>query len=865
MVPMTVLPARLRQTARRVITWGSSPRTWACLALAGALAAMVASLVDRRVLFELRPARYAVWVEHFASGVRAVDVRTQPEAADTDLPYILPGPADSWAGGVPHTLRFRLPARPDGRLALDLWAVETHDELPPVLTIALDQVVVAVIHTRRGTGRPPPHRERGVRSHYRVTLPAAASRAAAEPTLTITTTSGSWIMWERIRLTEGRPTPALGHLARAGPPPLLPALLLGASLAALVGGAVVGARHPQPADAIPAQSGAVVGVPAGLLLVLLGWATTAPDAAGVITREPRWVWIASPWLLVVLPPALARLSAWRARVARDVALTPAAVPPPLSPGELAGAGLAYTTLTLLLTRPGAARFTTHFMADGGDGLNNVWGLWWVKTALLGGQWPWWTDRLFAPDGVSLYFHTLAFPLGVLSLPFQVVFPITVAHNVVVMATFVLGGVTAYGLVRSWIPDAKAAFLAGSLFTFSPFHFAQGIGHLSLIAVFWLPLYAWALLRACETGTRRPAAVAGAVLVGVLLTDYYATLDCLLVTPLVALWRRAWRGPLLTMTAFGVFALPFALPMLWTWYRTPYVGAHDATAASADLLAWFVPGPVSLWASISAPVWRQFSLNVPSESGLYLGILPLAIVAVSLSVGVAKVSALTLGAGVFALLAMGPWLHVGGWISPVPLPYRALEVLPFLKLAGVPARFGVMVYLCLALAVGVGVAALWRRRSPRQRWGIFLTLLAALLLDYAPQPYQTERYAIPPFYAELGRQPDEGESLMDLPPHPHWPFPLGMLYQTVHGRRLVGGHVARFPRAQYEAFYAHPVIRFLARSVSCSEVLRRDMLSRLRHDRVRWIIVRHPEHRALGECLEIQPTMRDGIIVFGPLW
>jgi hypothetical protein len=836
-------------------------RPWMVVAVAGAVAALGASLVEHTVVFDLRPARYDLSVERFASGVQAVEVGTQPGSAD--LPYILPGPADAWAGGGPHTLRFHMATWPDRRLVLELWAVETHDQQPPVLTIALDQAVVAVVHTRRGTGRPPPHHGQGVRSRYQVTVPSPTRDAAAGgATLSITATSGSWVMWERIRLRERLPTLAPGELARAGPPPLISALALGASLAALVAGAVARARQPAPTARRPGRCGAGAGLCAGLVLLVLGWAAAAPDSVGLVGRVPRWTWLAAPWLLMVLPLALVRLAAWRARVVPDLRLAPAAAPRALSVRELVGAGLAYMALTLVLTRPGVARFTTHFMADGGDGFNNVWGLWWVKTALLAGQWPWWTDRLFAPDGVSLYFHTLAFPLGVLSLPFQLVFPITVAHNVVVVTTFVLGGLAVYGLVRSWVADERAAFLAGSLYTFSPFHFAQGIGHLSLIAVFWLPFYVWALLRACRTGAVRHAAVAGAVLVGALLTDYYATLYCLLLTPLIAWWQRSWRAPLGSLIAAGVLGLPFALPMLRTWLTVPFVGAHNATAASADLLAWFVPGPNSLWAPVSEPVWRAFSLTVPSESGLYLGIVPLVIVALSWYAGVPGVPALVFGAGLFALLAMGPWLHVGGWISSVPLPYQLLQ--PFLKLAGVPARTGVVVYLGLALAVGIGTAALWRRRTPRQRWAIFVVLLGLLLLDYAPQPYQTALYHVPAFYVELGRQPDEGETLMDLPPHPHGAFPAGMLYQTVHGRRLLGGHLARFPKAQFESFYTHPVIRFLVGSVSCSEELRRDMRSRLRQERVRWIIGRTAAHHALGECLGLRPVTRDGMIVIGPL-
>lgn len=240
-------------------------------------------------------------------------------------------------------------------------------------------------------------------------------------------------------------------------------------------------------------------------------------------------------------------------------------PPRTKPSRwlLAGVILGYLALTLFLTRPGVARFGTHFMGHDADG--HVWTLWWIKTVLLRGDWPWWTDRLYAPDGISLYFHTLALTNGLIALPVQLVWPLTVAHNVVVVTSFVASGLALYGLARFAGAAPGPAFVAGCVYRFSPFHFAQGTAHLNMLALQWLPLYVWALLAACRSARPWSGCLAGLVLFGVVLTDYYFTLFCALATGLVAVWQRTWRVPAVAgdrRGAVGATRDPDAQPARW---------------------------------------------------------------------------------------------------------------------------------------------------------------------------------------------------------------------------------------------------------------------------------------------------------------
>jgi hypothetical protein len=524
-----------------------------------------------------------------------------------------------------------------------------------------------------------------------------------------------------------------------------------------------------------------------------------------------------------------------------------------------GVALGFLALTLVLTRPGVSRFVTHLMADDTDGYQNAWTLWWIKTALLHGHWPWWTDRLFAPDGVSLYFHTLALTNGLIALPVQLMWPLTVAYNVVVVTSFVASGLALYGLARYAGADPGPAFVAGCLYTFSPFHFAHGIAHLNMLALQWLPLYVWALLAACRSARPASGVLAGLVLFGVVLTDFYFALFCALATGLIAVWLRTWRVPALALATGVALSAPLGIPMLRLVARTALSGAHDPADFSVDLLGWLVPGEVSLWGSLTAPIWRRFGAY-PEESGAYLGLIPVAIVALGLRARARAIVPWVAGAAIFAILALGPWLRVAGVPTFVPLPYFVLtSVIPLITLAGVPARFMAMAYLGLAMAVALALTALLPARPALRRVTILGLVLAGLILEYAPRPYTTTPFVIPSFYTDLAREADVGQSVLELPSG------TGMLYQTVHGKRIVGGYVSRTPRAQYEAFVTHPVVRFLAEGLPCTESLRTEINERLRHEAVRWIVLhgtlaRRPLHACLGLPVRVEP----GAVLIGPV-
>ena len=162
----------------------------------------------------------------------------------------------------------------------------------------------------------------------------------------------------------------------------------------------------------------------------------------------------------------------------------------------------YAILTIIMTSPAVFRLSSHFMCDSGDGFQNVWNMWWMKTSLTKGTHPYYTNFLHYPDGITLLFQTLNPFNRLISIPLQFFFKMEGVYNLVVLFSFVMSGVSIYYLADYLLDRKSSAFVAGIIFTFCPFHFAHGLGHLQLIAMEWTPLYGLYLLKTRQENSKR---------------------------------------------------------------------------------------------------------------------------------------------------------------------------------------------------------------------------------------------------------------------------------------------------------------------------------------------------------------------------
>ncbi|HVF98578.1 MAG TPA: hypothetical protein VND68_01960, partial [Chloroflexia bacterium] len=516
--------------------------------------------------------------------------------------------------------------------------------------------------------------------------------------------------------------------------------------------------------------------------------------------------------------------------------------------------LAYALLTALFTWPLILHFT-QTLPDGGDGWQEMWGLWWVKTALVDLHTNIYrTHLLYYPDGVSLYFHPLQPVTGLLSVPLQLAgLNLPTAYNLLVWLSFVAAGYGMYLLVRHLTVHRPAAFLAGVVFTFCPYHFAHMLGQLNLMSYQWMPFYLLALFKAWgdPAGATRQlhtveqpqlssrhqliwASAAGLWFAINAYTDWLYAMLLGLCTAWFIAWqlfakvrsrqgeRRPersgevwWRLASGKLGVQGGVCLVLLAPTLTRMWQEMQSSSHMKAIAeevrlfSADLTDVVVPNYFTLmWRGLLSPVLTEhYAERFPAERLVFVGyaVLILGIVAVLQALssrprngGVLFWAWTALGAWV---LSLGPVLHVWGnstfWGIEVPLPYALLTSVPGFDVFRVPSRIMVLAMLALAVLVGYALAAHSRKHETlepgapqmRAKWGYWLACLALITVEFIPAPFPMMRQNYDLTFYQEVAREQGDFAILDLPMQP---VPIYMAYQTIHRKPIVGGYVSRLP-------------------------------------------------------------------------
>jgi hypothetical protein len=472
------------------------------------------------------------------------------------------------------------------------------------------------------------------------------------------------------------------------------------------------------------------------------------------------------------------------------------------------AGLFYLMCFAALTHPLLSRFSTHLFADEKDGLQGVWGMWWVDQSVrVLHKPPWWTDYMHHPHGVSLLGHQPLPFNGLAGIPLMRVLTLVEAHNFMLVFAFVVAGVNAFLLAYELTRSYVGSLVGGFVFSFSNYHFAHAEGHITLTSLEWLPLFALLWLRFITLPSVGRALAAALVLLMVLLCDYYYFAYCVVLGALLAGAHGFWcgdvfmlfrRGRRVALTAFVAAALvlagPLPLSLLRLNQRDPLVGGHDPKRYSLDLLGLVIPGGHWRFSALTKPYWSKLPGNV-HESSVHMG-LSSAVIAfyVWKRRRLAAVPSLWqwyAAVAIFAVLALGPVIQVAG--KPFPwakTPYALLTVLvPPLELSGCPVRMVVMLTLALAVIWSAGLKLMLE--SPRGRL-LAGPLLMMLVVEFLPAPIPTTRVEVPPIYGTLLTATAPG-ALADVVT----PAALQLWLQTLHERPIAFGRLARTPRSVLE--------------------------------------------------------------------
>lgn len=305
---------------------------------------------------------------------------------------------------------------------------------------------------------------------------------------------------------------------------------------------------------------------------------------------------------------------------------------------------------------------------------------------------------------------------------------------------------------------------------------------------------------------------------------------LILTLAVGAFLFAWRPLRFTLESGSfralkcpTFATLVAAALLFPWLRVAAVEVVEKRGIEAplwrssppgvDLLSYFMPNPTHpLVRGILEPWMARERADAFVE-----GVASLTLTAVLILLGLvltrrgAAPRFWVLCAAVFGVLALGPFIVVGGIETHVPGPWALLRYVPGIGMVRSPTRFAVMAILGFALVFAhvLATARLGRLR------GAAMALLGVLIGAETLAPERRMFKAALPERYRIVAQDRCDVVVLRLPTgikdgtRQRGRFNSEVQFrQALHGKRLVGGYLSRIDDDVIAAYEEHPTLRAL---------------------------------------------------------
>ena len=431
----------------------------------------------------------------------------------------------------------------------------------------------------------------------------------------------------------------------------------------------------------------------------------------------------------------------------------------------------------------------YSVPDHGDPLFSMWRIGWVLHQILTDPAHLFDANIFHPERLTLTFSDPVILPALMAAPLLAAgIPIVIAYNIVFLSSLWISGIATYLLVERLTGSARAAFIAGLIYACYPYRLDH-LSHLELQVTQWMPLGLLALHLFVATG-RRPYvfALAFAGVAQLYSSMYYAVFFLIYAAAIGAGLLIIHRPPLrklaLPVAVAALAATLAAVPLARAFGAVqPLKGdrpVEEVKYYSATLSDY-------LSAPLPSAVWGKRTPWPAPERALFPGAAPLILAAIGAfpplsSVRLVYVAGLILSVDGSRGFNGVIYPHLHRWLAPV----RGLRV---------PARFGALVGLSLAILAGCGALRVLRRCGSRRGVQVaFLALTAAVMTDAWPdftvKPVWTEPPAV---YDHLKGRRDV--VLAELPVteavHLNTPY---MFFSLWHWTPMVNGYSGFFPQS-----------------------------------------------------------------------
>ncbi|MCL4254854.1 MAG: hypothetical protein KJ043_13905, partial [Anaerolineae bacterium] len=469
----------------------------------------------------------------------------------------------------------------------------------------------------------------------------------------------------------------------------------------------------------------------------------------------------------------------------------------------------FMALAIFITAPLIGVFSTHF---NGDYISDLFmtnrHVWWIGHAIQTGQNPFFQPLLAYPNGLGgAYLWGTPFEYFPAWL-FALFMPLPAASNLQLLMHITLNGWVVYLLAQHLTRQHPAGFVAGTVFAIAPA--IQGriyVGH--ALIVLWIILLGLYALYHLKDRWRWSWAVFGAICIG-LSAGGSLTLVVFYIAPLLGwfilarMWSGQWawfgRTMRVLVMSLPIWAILF-IPLFSELPQNPELeqgGGH--VLYSADLLSIISPSPFH-------PTWND-TIDYPAqvlganlvEGATYIGIVGGFLALMGILGNSWARSWLRLGI-IAWIFSLGPLLKIfdspivvrlGVYETYIPLPWALFEQLPFISSTRAPARWGLLLALCVAMMAGYGMLALlrWSPKTHLSRWGMTVVLILMLAWDYPmfyPMPQVSAE--LPQALYDLADR-DDVRAVFNIPYNDRVLVKQALYMQVAHQHPILAGMMYR---------------------------------------------------------------------------
>jgi hypothetical protein len=469
--------------------------------------------------------------------------------------------------------------------------------------------------------------------------------------------------------------------------------------------------------------------------------------------------------------------------------------------DLAVAAFVYTLATVIFFYPALSNFCTSLIGPPEDNMHHFWFEWWMNKAFTEpGAGLTFSPIIFYPEGANLLYNDFCWYNYLLTLGLRLFLQPVEIYNLLILHTFILGGIGAFLLIRYLTGDSYLSLIGGLIYAFNPYHYAHALHHPTYASIQFIPFFFLFFLKSMKEKSGRQILAAGFfLLLNAISCWYYLIyLICFMVMSyfFLLLLRKRFFLPgalkiiILIAAPTLLIISPWVIRMVLIGLQHPEVNLPGHDTYVSDLFALFIPDPFH-WAA-NLPVIKEINMRFtgnPWEKTVYLGVVNILLVLAAYRISIRKTARYFCGFWIFLILSGGVLMHILGWRTPIVLPYTVIKYIPFFSNVRAPVRLIIMVYLFWAIIVSWSLGALLRSVPPGRKRSVLMGLAGLLIfIDFFPSGTPQTPVSPPPCYQAIKNGKEEF-GILDLPGG--WENNIRyMMYQTRHGISLVQGACSR---------------------------------------------------------------------------